>query len=46
MSLIFEWDESKNRLNIAKHGVDFVDVGRMFDLPLLNVAMIPIFMVN
>ena len=36
MSLIFEWDESKNRLNITKHGIDFVDVGRMFDLPLLT----------
>ena len=36
MSLIFEWDESKNRLNIAKHGIDFVDVQEMFDLPLLT----------
>ena len=35
MSLIFEWDDSKNRRNIAKHGIDFADVGEMFDLPLL-----------
>lgn len=35
MSLTFEWDEAKNRINIAKHGIDFVDVRRMFDLPLL-----------
>ena len=35
MSLIFEWDDSKNRLNIAKHGIDFTDVQGMFDLPLL-----------
>ena len=36
MSLIFEWDESKNRRNISKHGIDFVDVQGMFDLPLLT----------
>ena len=31
----FEWDEAKNRLNIAKHGIDFVDVPRMLQGPLL-----------
>ena len=36
MSLTFEWDESKNRLNIAKHGIDFIDLQEMFDLPLLT----------
>jgi uncharacterized DUF497 family protein len=35
MSLIFEWDESKNRLNVAKHRINFRDVQQMFDLPLL-----------
>ena len=31
----FEWDERKNAANIAKHGFDFVDAERIFDLPLL-----------
>jgi len=26
----FEWDENKNRQNIRKHGVDFVDAEEMF----------------
>ena len=38
MTLFFEWDERKNQLNIAKHGIDFADVKRMFDLPLLAQA--------
>ncbi|QXH45591.1 BrnT family toxin [Pseudomonas xanthosomatis] len=31
----FEWDEDKNRLNIRKHGLDFNDVPRMFQRPML-----------
>lgn len=31
----FEWDEDKNRENIRKHGIDFVDAPQMFDLPML-----------
>ena len=31
----FEWDEAKNRLNISKHGIDFLDVPRVFEQPLL-----------
>lgn len=27
----FEWDEAKRRSNIAKHGIDFVDVVAVFD---------------
>lgn len=27
----FEWDEAKNRLNIAKHGVSFDTASRIFD---------------
>lgn len=27
---IFEWDEDKNRANIAKHGLDFEDVRPVF----------------
>jgi uncharacterized DUF497 family protein len=26
----FEWDEAKRKANIAKHGVDFLDVPEMF----------------
>lgn len=26
----FEWDETKNEANIAKHGIDFNDVGQVF----------------
>ncbi len=26
----FEWDESKNKVNISKHGIDFNDVTRYF----------------
>jgi hypothetical protein len=31
----FEWDERKNEINIGKHGFDFADAYRIFDLPLL-----------
>ena len=27
----FEWDEDKNDINIAKHGIDFRDAVRVFD---------------
>ena len=27
----FEWDETKNRANEAKHGVDFVHIQLLFD---------------
>ena len=27
----FEWDEAKQRTNLAKHGIDFLDVRRLFD---------------
>jgi uncharacterized protein len=30
----FEWDEQKNELNIDKHGFDFADAFRVFDLPM------------
>jgi uncharacterized protein len=30
----FEWDQQKNQVNIAKHGLDFVDASRIFRLPL------------
>jgi len=31
----FNWDEAKRHENIAKHGIDFVDVPEMFDRPML-----------
>jgi len=30
MSVRFEWDEAKRDVNLAKHGIDFVDVPEMF----------------
>lgn len=34
MPLYFEWDESKDRANRAKHGVDFETASFVFDDPL------------
>jgi uncharacterized protein len=31
----FEWDEQKNQSNLAKHGFDFADASRIFDLPMI-----------
>ncbi|MBE9208573.1 BrnT family toxin [Nostoc sp. LEGE 06077] len=30
-----EWDERKNQSNIIKHGFDFADAYRIFNLPIL-----------
>ncbi|MBD2604287.1 BrnT family toxin [Scytonema hofmannii FACHB-248] len=30
----FEWDEQKNEINIDKHGFDFADAYRIFNLPM------------
>jgi uncharacterized DUF497 family protein len=30
----FEWDEGKNEVNIDKHGFDFADSYRIFNLPM------------
>jgi uncharacterized protein len=30
----FEWDERKNQSNLAKHGFDFADASRIFNLPV------------
>jgi uncharacterized DUF497 family protein len=29
MHVIFEWDETKRRVNLARHGVDFADADRL-----------------
>jgi uncharacterized DUF497 family protein len=34
MAVRIEWDENKNRANIAKHGIAFVAVVAVFDDPL------------
>ncbi len=31
----FEWDEAKNLENIRKHQIDFADMPRMFEAPML-----------
>ena len=30
-----EWDEQKNRINLAKHGLDFTDAWEIFQAPML-----------
>lgn len=35
MSRLYEWDEAKNRENIAKHGIDFEDAHRIFERPMV-----------
>jgi uncharacterized DUF497 family protein len=29
----FEWDDAKRRINLAKHGIDFLDATAVFDAP-------------
>ena len=31
----FEWDETKNKVNIRKHGLDFADAPEIFNGPML-----------
>jgi hypothetical protein len=33
--MFIEWDDKKNARNIAKHGIDFIDVADMFNHPML-----------
>jgi uncharacterized DUF497 family protein len=35
----FEWDESKNRRNIRKHGIDFIDAVDVFNHPMLTLLV-------
>ena len=32
----FEWDEAKNRRNLAKHGISFEEAARVFAGPVLQ----------
>jgi uncharacterized DUF497 family protein len=34
-SVRFEWDEEKRTTNLAKHGIDFLDVPEIFTGPML-----------
>ena len=34
---MYEWDDTKNKINIAKHGVSFRLAQRIFDGPVLTV---------
>jgi uncharacterized protein len=34
--MLFEWDESKRRANLAKHHIDFRDAKRVFDGPVIE----------
>jgi uncharacterized DUF497 family protein/uncharacterized protein (DUF4415 family) len=36
--MLFEWDESKRRSNLAKHHIDFQDALRIFDGPVFEKA--------
>ncbi len=29
--IIFEWDADKNRANVIKHGIDFIDASHVFE---------------
>lgn len=33
--MAFEWNEKKNKTNIQKHGIDFKDVTKSFEEPML-----------
>ena len=34
--MIFEWDETKNRINIEKHGISFEEAKLLFEMPHLR----------
>jgi len=34
--MLFEWDESKRRINLEKHHIDFQDAKQVFDGPLFE----------
>ncbi|MBA4211229.1 MAG: BrnT family toxin [Parvibaculum sp.] len=33
----FDWDEDKRRLNVEKHGIDFVDILPAFGKPMIRM---------
>ncbi len=34
--MIIDWNEKKNRRNVAKHGIDFADVEQVFGGPCVT----------
>jgi uncharacterized protein len=34
----FEWDEEKARINVEKHGIDFLDARRIWERPVIDPA--------
>ncbi len=32
----FEWDAGKEQINVAKHGIDFIQASQVFKLPVLE----------
>lgn len=38
MLCAFEWDEAKRRLNLRRHGIDFVDMMKVFDLETVTLV--------
>jgi uncharacterized protein len=34
----FEWDEEKARINVEKHGIDFMDARRIWERPVIDPA--------
>ncbi len=36
MSILLEWDQNKNIVNIKKHDIDFCDAWIIFDSPMLR----------
>lgn len=37
----FEWDETKQRQNLRKHGIDFIDAAQAFDGFILEIGLDP-----
>ena len=37
--MIFEWDDHKNRINLAKHGVSFEEAAEIFALRKPSLSM-------
>ena len=33
----FEWDDTKRNLNIKKHGIDFINASKIFDIYTLTI---------
>ena len=34
--MLYEWDDTKNEINILNHGIDFVDAKYIFEHPMIE----------